>query len=172
LYSFPSVVFDPEGAQTFRCPLVASPSVLTECFVRIASRMFGQVWCSLSLPRALVGDFICCVFFLSVISKGPPLWSSGQSSWLQIRRPRFDSRHYQKKVVGLERCPLSLVSTTEELLDRKVAAPVYKTENTDVEIRHADHVIPSIRKQVGNHFADKRRSLGRYISLADSDLGV
>jgi hypothetical protein len=28
------------------------------------------------------------------------------------------------KVVGLERGPLSLVSTTEELLDRKVAAPV------------------------------------------------
>jgi hypothetical protein len=29
-----------------------------------------------------------------------------------------------KKVVGLTRGPLSLVSTTEELLDRKVAAPV------------------------------------------------
>jgi hypothetical protein len=29
-----------------------------------------------------------------------------------------------KKIVGLERGPLSLVSTTEELLDRKVAAPV------------------------------------------------
>jgi hypothetical protein len=28
---------------------------------------------------------------------GPPLWSSGQSYWLQIRRPGFDSRHYQKK---------------------------------------------------------------------------
>jgi hypothetical protein len=27
----------------------------------------------------------------------PPLWSSGQSSWLQIRRPGFDSRYYQKK---------------------------------------------------------------------------
>jgi hypothetical protein len=56
----------------------------------------------------------------------PPLWSSGQSFWLQIRRPGFDSWHYQnkKKVVGLERGPLSLVSTTEELLDRKVAAPV------------------------------------------------
>jgi hypothetical protein len=39
--------------------------------------------------------------------------------------PGFDSRHYQKKkVVGLERAPLSLVSTTEELLDRKVAARV------------------------------------------------
>jgi hypothetical protein len=30
----------------------------------------------------------------------------------------------ENKVVGLERVPLSLVSTTEELLDRKVAAPV------------------------------------------------
>jgi hypothetical protein len=34
------------------------------------------------------------------------------------------------------------VSTTEELLDRKITAPVYKTENTVVEIRHADHVTP------------------------------
>jgi hypothetical protein len=53
----------------------------------------------------------------------------------KIRRLEFDSRHYQifwkkkkkkkgKTVVGLERGPLSLVSTTEELLDRKVAAPV------------------------------------------------
>jgi hypothetical protein len=48
--------------------------------------------------------------------------------------------------VGLERGPLRLVSTTEELLDIKVAAPVYKTENTAVGIRHADQVAPSIRK--------------------------
>jgi hypothetical protein len=60
-----------------------------------------------------------------MMGQGPPLWSSAQSSWLQIRRPEFDSRHYQKeKVMGLDRGPLSLVSTTEELLDRKVAAPV------------------------------------------------
>jgi hypothetical protein len=52
----------------------------------------------------------------------------------------------RKKVVVLERGPLSLVSTTEELLDRKVAAPVQKIENTVVGIRHADHVAPSIRK--------------------------
>jgi hypothetical protein len=45
----------------------------------------------------------------------------GQSSWLQNQRSRFDSRLYQIiwEVVGLERGPLSLVSTTEELLDRK-----------------------------------------------------
>jgi hypothetical protein len=30
----------------------------------------------------------------------------------------------KKEIVGLERGPLSLVSTIEELLDRKIAAPV------------------------------------------------
>jgi hypothetical protein len=39
-------------------------------------------------------------------------------------RVRFPALPDKKKVVGLERGPLSLVSTTEELLDRKVAAPV------------------------------------------------
>jgi hypothetical protein len=38
--------------------------------------------------------------------------------------PGFDSRALQKKVVGLELGPLSLVSTPEKLLNRKVAAPV------------------------------------------------
>jgi hypothetical protein len=49
------------------------------------------------------------------------LWSSGQSSWLQIQRSGFDCRCYQIfwEVVGLERGPLSLVSTIEELLGRK-----------------------------------------------------
>jgi hypothetical protein len=60
--------------------------------------------------------------------------------------PGFDFRALQKKVVSLERGPFSLVSTTEELLDRKVAAPVEKVENTAVGIRHSDHVAPSIRK--------------------------
>jgi hypothetical protein len=87
----------------------------------------------------------------------PPIWSSGQSSWLQngdvlwllwgknwiyiwyveesrclcglavrvpgyrFRGSGFDSRHNQIfwEVVGLERGPLSLVNTTEELLRKK-----------------------------------------------------
>jgi hypothetical protein len=62
------------------------------------------------------------------------------------RGPGSISSSTKKKVVGLERGPLSLVGTTEELLDRKVAAPVYKTENTAVGIRHGDHVAPSMSK--------------------------
>jgi hypothetical protein len=43
----------------------------------------------------------------------------------RYRDPGFDSRCYQKKkLVNLERGALSLVSATEELLDRKVTAPV------------------------------------------------
>jgi hypothetical protein len=55
-----------------------------------------------------------------------PLWSSGQSFSLQIQRSGFDSRCYQifREVVGLERGTLSLVSTIEELLGRKVTASV------------------------------------------------
>jgi hypothetical protein len=40
---------------------------------------------------------------------------------MPVRRSRFDSRRYQisREVVGPERGPLSLVSTIEELLERK-----------------------------------------------------
>jgi hypothetical protein len=52
---------------------------------------------------------------------GPPLWSSGQSFWLQIQRSGFDSRRYLIfwEVLGLERGPFSLMSTIVELLERK-----------------------------------------------------
>jgi hypothetical protein len=50
----------------------------------------------------------------------------------------------------------------------KVAAPVKKTENTAVGIRHADHLL----SRVGTNFADKRRSLGRDGAIADSGHGV
>jgi hypothetical protein len=69
-------------------------------------------WMKISVRASMTEKYLVC-FKLT----WPPLWSSGQSSCLQIRRPGFDSRHYQKKkVICLERGPLSLVSTTEKLL--------------------------------------------------------
>jgi hypothetical protein len=59
-------------------------------------------------------------YMTPVTTLGPPLWSSGQSSWLQIPRSGFDSWCYQIfwEVAGLERGPPRLVRT-EELLGRK-----------------------------------------------------
>jgi hypothetical protein len=60
-----------------------------------------------------------------------------QSFWLQIKRSRFYFLHYEIFwVVGLERCPLSLVSTTEELLGRK-------TSGSGLEIREYGRKDPS-----------------------------
>jgi hypothetical protein len=55
----------------------------------------------------------------------PPLWSSGQNSWLQIQRSGFDFRRYQifREVVDLERGPLRGVQLSS-YLEEKVAAPV------------------------------------------------
>jgi hypothetical protein len=81
----------------------------------------------------------------------------------------FDSRRYQivSEVVDLERGPLSLVRITEELLDWKSSSyGSGKSRITGVLIRCADYATPSISK-FGTNFADIRRSLGPYSSLAN-----
>jgi hypothetical protein len=54
-------------------------------------------------------------------------------SGYRSRGSGLDSRRSQIfcEATGLERGPLSLVRTTEKLLEGKVAAPVYKTEIND-----------------------------------------
>jgi hypothetical protein len=68
---------------------------------------------------------------LSIELHGPPLWSSGQSSWLQIQRSGFYSQHYQIfwEVVGLEQGPFSLVSSNEELLGRSSGSGLENRED-------------------------------------------
>jgi hypothetical protein len=76
-----------------------------------------KLWVATPSDVLEVSRIVCNV----VISR-PPLWSEFLATDPEAR-VRFPALP-EKKVVGLERGPLGLVSTTEELLDRKVAAPV------------------------------------------------
>jgi hypothetical protein len=72
-----------------------------------------------------VFDDAQCSYSIIYRANGPPLWSSGQSSWLQTQgsRVRFPGTTKKKLWVGNGVHSASWVQT-EELLDRKVAALV------------------------------------------------
>jgi hypothetical protein len=92
------------------------------------------------------------------------LWSSGQGFWLHIQRYGFDSRRYQIfwEVVGLERGVLILLSTTEELLERKNKSSSLENLNYDFRDPPRWPRDTSLSAKAYTNFADKRRSLGRY----------
>jgi hypothetical protein len=70
--------------------------------------------------------------------------------------------------MGLERGPLSIMSTIEELLERKISGSGLESR----EYGHSGRVKLTtwhpLFAKVGTNFSDKRRSLGQYSSFADS----
>jgi hypothetical protein len=113
---FPSISWCIYGLSLLMCVLV-TPICMYYCWsrssicgVEVSSVSAASVVCSFVYDFCVNFDRLCglVVRVLGYRSGGP-----GQIPGTT-----------NKKVVGLERGPLSLVSTTEELLDRKVAVPV------------------------------------------------
>jgi hypothetical protein len=120
----PRVENEQEGIETWRGQNMSSKGRMTKSKSKAIYR--PPLWSSEQSYWLQNGDVLCFlrgtngIYICFVEESTPPLWSSGQSSWLQIQRSGFDYRLYQIFwVVGLERGPLSLVSTIEELLGSK-----------------------------------------------------
>jgi hypothetical protein len=103
----------------------------------------------------------------------PPLESTGQSFWLQIQR----SQVWFPALPDLLRSSGFGTRSTQPHEDnwgatwRKSRLRSRKPRLMTVGIHCADHATPSIHKSC-HYFANKRRWLGRYSSLADQNHGV
>jgi hypothetical protein len=73
----------------FLLNVILVPLSVTEIGVRRSSPFLDKDYFIFSRPR-----FYSCISVGHCLFYRPPLWSNGQSSWLQIQRSAFDSRCY------------------------------------------------------------------------------
>jgi hypothetical protein len=120
-------------------------------FLRISHEFITRIYCSL--------DRLC-----GLVVRVPGYRSRGPGSISRAAR-------FFRKVVGLERGPLSLVSITEEILERKSSDS--GLENREYGRRDLSRWPRATfySQRVGTTFADRWRSLRRY-SIADWGHGV
>jgi hypothetical protein len=149
-----------KNAQTWNCDINKSENLFLKSVYSTKSitPVYNNEW-RISETNKLV---------IPWLTRGPPLLPSCQSFWLQIQRPGFDSQRYQIfwELVGLERVPLSVACTIEELFGRKSSCS--GLENREHGFRNPSRWPRDtlyLQKVVTN-FADKRRSFDRYSSLA------
>jgi hypothetical protein len=110
-----------------------------------------------------------------VITIWPFLWSSGQSFWLQIQRSRIRF----PALPDFLRSSGSGMGSTQPREDNCGATWKEKSSGYGLEIRDwqlwESAVLTTrhpLSAKVGTNFANKRRSLGRYSSLANQSHGV
>jgi hypothetical protein len=111
------------------CPAIwiVNPSISNTFVIFLCIFMFFILQYFYVLSVCYITYCLCAVchsiklFYEVYVYYGPPLWSSGQSSWQQTQKTRVRFRRYQIfwEVAGLERGPLSLVRIIEELLEWK-----------------------------------------------------
>jgi hypothetical protein len=88
-------------------------------FYQVGPQLYSRGWVDPWMTSINLGPKTR--FLLLPFSGWLPLWSSGQSFSLQIQGSGFDSRSYP---IFWERGPFNLASRNEELLGKKVTAPV------------------------------------------------
>jgi hypothetical protein len=109
----------------FEC-FVCLKGVTINCTSSVWTIQHRTVGCLMDL-KTIWKDTVTVIFqfawreWMKPIKASVLMYSSGQSSWLQIQRSGLDFRRYCIfwEVVGLERGTLSLASTIEKLLERK-----------------------------------------------------